>query len=193
MRRLKVISLFLVLLLAGSFLLPAFAAPEGEIYVSPAGDDTAPGTFAAPLATLAGAKEYLKAHKENYPNGAKIVFRAGTYTFGEEAAFTAADLPGVSFCAYENEEVVFSAAVPLTGFTETEVNGVKAFSLQTDLRFASLYHPAQTVRTPRWPETGNFTVKSVDHADDLFTAETSYWSESRGNTSINADPAEVGL
>ena len=179
-----------------SFVSMASAAPEGvgrELFVAPSGDDSAAGTADAPLATLNGAKEYLKAHKDDYPDGATVVFREGVYAFSEEAAFTDADLPDVTYRACENEDVTFSAAVPLTGFAETQVNGVKAFMLSTGLHFHALYHPENEIRTPRWPETGNFTVKSVDHADDLFTRETTYWECSLGNTSFNADPAEVGL
>ena len=175
--------------------LPVFAedAAPARIYVSPAGSDEAAGTLDAPLQTIEGAKAFLKAHKNAYPNGATVTLRAGTYLFTDECAFTSEDPGNVTFCAYGDEEVIFSGAEAITGFTETSVNGVRAFSVKTERSFNALYHPARAISTPRWPEKGSFTVKSVDHADDLFTEEDSYWSESRGNTSFNANPDEVGI
>ena len=179
-----------------SLLLPFSAAAvqaPAALYVSADGSDAAEGTLDAPLASLEGAQAYLRAHKNDYPNGAAVYFRGGVYPFAEEICFTKDDLPNVTYGAYKDEEVVFSGAVPLTGFHETEINGLRAFTLKTDLLFNTLYHPEREIRTPRWPESGNFTVKSVDHADDLFTEKTTYWDASRGNTSFNADPDEVGL
>lgn len=190
----KALPLFLlVVFLLPCFALPTFAQPEAALYVAPAGDNAAPGTFDAPLATPGGALAYLQANAARYANGGTVYFRAGEYTLAEPLSFTEALPKNITFCAYKNEAVTFTAAVPLTGFAETQVNGVRAFCLQTELRFWKLYHPAREITTPRWPEKGSFTVKSVDHADDLFTESTTYWDASRGNTSFNADVSEVGL
>ena len=192
-KRIVLCVLAAVCLLLSAFPAVAQGKKKAELFVSSAGSDAAEGTLEAPLATLEGAKAYLKTHKNDFPDGATVYLRAGTYYFDKECVFDGTDLGNVTYRAYENEEVVFSGAKALTGFTETTVNGVKAFSLQTDLRFNTLYHPAKEIDTPRWPETGNFTVKDVDHADDLFDEKTTYWEASRGNTSFNADPQQVGI
>ncbi len=172
----------------------AFAAPGGgvyELYLSPDGDDGAAGTVGEPLATVGAAKEKLKDLKGTVTS-ATVLLRGGFYELTDPLLFTADDLPDVTYRAYGDEEVILSGATPLTGFGEGEVNGVRAFTLQTGLRFNVLYHPDREITTPRFPETGNFTVKSVDHSDDLFTEETTYWEASRGNTSFNADTGEAG-
>ena len=171
------------------------AAPVGdacELFVSPEGSDDAEGSLADPLKTIGAAQEKLKAMK-GAVSSAKVLLRGGVYTLSEPLRFTGDDLPDTTYAAYENEEVVLSAAAPLSGFKEDAINGVTVFSVHTDRRFNALYHPDRAIRTPRLPEEGNFTVKSVDHADDLFTGETTYWDASRGNTSFNADPEEVGI
>ena len=191
----RLLCVLLACLLPAALAVPSFAAAPSTavLYVSPDGDDSAAGTLAAPLATLNGAKEYLKARKNDYPDGATVYFRGGVYPFAEEAVFTDADLPDVTYAAYEGEDVTFSASVPLTGFSETTVNGVKAFALQTDLRFNALYHPGREIAAPRWPETGNFTVRRVDREDELFPGNQGWWDASDGCTAFIADPAEVGL
>ena len=184
-----------VLLFGGSIPARATAAGPHDLFVSPDGDDAAAGTVDAPLKTLAAAKEKLKTLKDavGADRAVRVWLREGRYDLAEPLAFTADDLPGVSFSAYENEAATVSAAVPLTGFTETEVNGARAFSLSTDLRFHALYHPEKEITTPRWPETGNFTVRHVDREDELFPGNQGWWEASDGCTAFYADPAEVGL
>ena len=194
MRYHRVLVWLLAVLLVFGCAVPALAAGEPSVlYVSPDGDDGAAGTPDAPLATLNGAKEYLKAHKDDYPGGATVYFREGVYAFSEEAVFSDEDLPDVTYRACEDEDVTFSAAVPLTGFSETTVNGVKAFALQTGLRFNALYHPEKEIAAPRWPAEGNFTVRRVDREDELFPGNQGWWDASNGCTAFVADPAEVGL
>ena len=174
---------------------PSVPAGPHDLFVSPRGDDAAAGTSDAPLKTVAAAREKLKKlKKEGGADGSvRVWLRGGRYALTEPLSFTAEDLPDVTFAACEGEEVVFTASVPLTGFAETEVNGVRAFTLQTDLRFHALYHPEREIATPRWPETGNFTVRRVDREDELFPGNQGWWEASNGCTAFAADPAEVGL
>ncbi|MBQ6018621.1 MAG: right-handed parallel beta-helix repeat-containing protein [Clostridia bacterium] len=164
-----------------------------EIYVSPEGDDANPGTPDAPMRSLARVKDLLRERGGMFGGGATVYLYGGVYGFSEPLEFTAEDLPDVTYRAVPGETAVFSGAVPLTGFSETTVNDVRAFALKTEMTFDTLYHPTEEIRTPCYPDEGFFSVKDVDHADDLFTAETSYWSESRGNTSFNADPADIQI
>lgn len=200
----KILTLCLCLLFAATaLLLPGAAFPvraaqplgPHDLFVSPQGDDAAAGTAAAPLKTVAAAKEKLKALKGvvGADETVHIWLRGGRYELTEPLSFTAEDLPNVTCAACEGEDVTVSAAVPLTGFSETAVNGVKAFALQTDLRFNALYHPGREIATPRWPEKGNFTVRRVDREDELFPGNQGWWDASNGCTAFVADPAEVGL
>ncbi|MBQ6163627.1 MAG: right-handed parallel beta-helix repeat-containing protein [Clostridia bacterium] len=165
--------------------------PGLEVYVSPEGDDANPGTPDAPMRSLARVKDLLRERGRMLGVGATVYLSGGRYEFSEPLEFTADDLEDVTFRSVAGETAVFSGAVPLTGFTETTVNGVRAFSLGTELEFDTLYHPTEEIHTPCYPDDGFLSVRSVDHADDLFTAETSYWTESRGNTSFNADTADI--
>ena len=194
-----VFSKCLALLLLGAISLSASAAPVfaatdvigAALYVSPAGNDAATGDIDAPLATPDGAKAYLQAHKSDYPDGATVYFREGVYTLFEAVSFTEKDLPNVTFCAYGNEDVTFTAAAPLSGFSETTVNGVKAYSMKTDRRFNALYHPERAIATPRYPASGSFTVKGVERADELFPDNKGWWDASNGCTAFIADREEV--
>lgn len=198
----RMIRTFLALVMLAVFLFPAgllqaSAESAAALYVSPDGDDAAAGTIDAPLKTPEGAKAHLRAHREDFTGGATVYFREGVYTVqsGNRPLidFTGEDLPNVKFCAYENESVTFSAAAPLEGFTETEVNGVKAFTLKPDLRFNALYHPDRVIKTPRYPEMGNFTVKGVEREDELFPDNRGWWEASNGCTAFLADREEIGV
>ena len=81
----------LTLIIAVLFILPlcvscttakkaaALTPAEGEtiLYVAPTGDDTADGTFDAPLATLAGAKEKVRAILPDATGAVSVYFREG--------------------------------------------------------------------------------------------------------------------
>ena len=164
----------------------AFAGEEAIFYVATDGDDNADGTQDRPFGTLQGAKTYLAAHKGEI-DSAIVYFREGSYQIESEIRFDQSDFSGVRYKAYPGEQVTLTATTAINGFSETTVNGVKAFVKDTDLRFNALYHQEKVITTPRYPKQGNFSVKSVDHSDDLFTEKTTYWDASRGNTSFNAE------
>ena len=165
MKTKKLISLFLILILAVSMMrISAAAATEKVLYVSPAGSDTAAGTKNAPLATLVGAKEKAK----SLSGAVTVYFREGSYTFDSTVAFTAADKADVTYKAYPGEVVTFTAGTPYTGFTESTVNGVRAFKKNVGgADFNVLFSAERALTWPRYPEDGYLLVKSVDDADIL--------------------------
>jgi hypothetical protein len=77
----------LVIFLLPCFALPAFAQPEPALYVAPAGDDSAPGTLDAPLATPGGALAFLEANAADYPQGVTVYLRGGTYTLADRPLY----------------------------------------------------------------------------------------------------------
>lgn len=156
-----VMSLVLATLTFGA-VLPVSAAAEG-IFVSPTGDDNAAGTLQAPLATLAAAKAMANEKGGN----TTVYLRGGDYRFTEALTFTAADSGNVTFTAYNNEKVVFTAGTPYTGFEETTVNGVRAFkkNVGTDADFHMMFNETTTLKRTRYPETGYFTVGKVSDSD----------------------------
>lgn len=122
----KTFSLLIVLVLALQ-MLPScgrkeqsvITPAEGEtvFYVSPNGDDTADGTFAAPLASFAAAKEKVRGILPDAAGAVTVYFRGGTYTFAEGVSFDSGDSgredAPVSYRAYPGETVLFTGGVKL--------------------------------------------------------------------------------
>ena len=119
----------LSLILAVLFILPlcvscttakkatALTPAEGEtiFYVAPTGDDTADGTFEAPLATLEGAKEKVRTILPNATGAVSVYFREGEYYMTTGVAFDEADsgredVP-VKYAAYPGEKARFNGGV----------------------------------------------------------------------------------
>lgn len=177
---------------------PVFADPAEnriEVFVSPAGVDTAAGDVASPLKTIESALEKVKTKRNgaNTETPAVIWLREGRYAVSKAIGFADPELQNITLAAYNGEQAEITAAVEISGFSVCEINGVEAYSLQTDLRFNSLYHPTRQISTPRWPETGNFTVKRVDREDELFPGNKGWWESSNGCTAFSADPAGIGI
>ncbi|MBQ7637400.1 MAG: right-handed parallel beta-helix repeat-containing protein [Clostridia bacterium] len=185
----KTVSLFAALIMLFACLaLPsgftAFAANENALYVSPDGEGD--GSLDAPM-SFSDAKEKLKAlpGDEAYT----VYLRGGRYVFDETVFFTEADRPNVSFEAYKNEEVVFTGAKEITGFSEGEANGVKVFTKQLDTSkenwyFKSLFSDKGRLTVPRYPESGYYTVKDLCPEDDIWTPDTAEWEFCLGQTTF---------
>ena len=89
------------------------AACAAEFFVSPTGDDNAAGTFAAPFATPARARDAVRAaRKAGAKGGVTVWLRGGVYplrrawTFGREDS-GAADAP-IAYRAWKDETPVLS-------------------------------------------------------------------------------------
>jgi hypothetical protein len=97
---------------------------NGQIVVSPYGNDAAPGTIAEPFATPARAQmEVRKLRQESPGRGVVVLLRSGTYYLDEPLVFGPEDGGGdncdVIWTALRNESVTFSGAVQVTEWTET--------------------------------------------------------------------------
>ena len=195
----KAIAILLILIMAVSMMTFSATAAQTALYISPDGSDANAGTLAAPLQTVAAAKEKLKALKGIVGENERVTvwLRGGRYEFDDTLYFTEADLPNVTFAAYDGEEVVFSGAKEITGFHEETVNGVRAFVKQLDASdpagFKSLFRGDTQLPVARYPETGYFTVKKTAPEDDLWTEENTPWSMTLGQRSFYADPADLAV
>jgi len=85
-----------------------------QIYVSPTGNDAAAGTREAPLATLTGARNYLR--KQNCTGGATVTFLEGVYSFRETVNFSTEDSGNSENpIVYEGEgNVIFSGGASIS-------------------------------------------------------------------------------
>ncbi len=200
MKKCLTVALALIMILYASCLsqFALAALPRtSELYVSPSGSDTNDGSFESPLLTIKGAKEKLKALNNAGSKAYTVLFREGTYFIPEVLEFTSEDMSDVTYCAYQNEHVTFTGSSPIAGFAEETVNGVTAFTKQLDTSkkdwyFNSLFNGETTLKTPRFPETGYFTVASLNTDDSCFTEENTPWNLTTGQRSFNASLEEVG-
>ena len=158
------------------------AAAENSIFVAPDGNDSAEGTQLAPLATPAAAK----AMANKLGGHVTVYFRGGDYRFTAPLTFTGDDCGDVTFAAFNNEKVVFTAGTPYTGFEETTVNGVRAFKkyVGTDADFHIMFNETTTLRRTRYPEQGYMTVDKTTEddirarsTDSLFDAYTGFYTK----------------
>ena len=114
-----------------------FVMGENDLVVAPYGDDSNAGTPEAPLKTLEKAKELLKANAS--ADSATVWFREGTYTINNVVEFTSKDKDNVLYRSYPNEKVYFSGSRAITGWSETTINGVKAFVTELSIYILVLY------------------------------------------------------
>ncbi len=106
-------SLTIVLLL-----LCSSAVADTTLYVAPSGDDSAPGTRQAPLATLAGARDRVRQAKSEKPEEPiRVAFAAGIYHQAAPVEFTADDsgtkTAPIVYRAWPEAEVRFTGGLPV--------------------------------------------------------------------------------
>jgi len=92
------------------------AQKEIVFYVSNAGKDSYPGTFAKPFATIQRAKAAIKSKKNKGDKNSFVVFiRGGNYFISSGIAFDSSDggtkENPITYCAYKNESVHFSGGI----------------------------------------------------------------------------------
>jgi hypothetical protein len=98
---------------------------EYDLVVAPYGDDSNEGSLDAPLRTFEKAKELLNNVASD--TAVTVWFREGSYFIENTVEFSSSDKSNVLYRSYPNEEVSFTGAKPISDWTETEINGVKAF------------------------------------------------------------------
>ena len=162
---------------------PASQTPENigenDIVVSLDGNDAYDGSYQYPLASISAAKEMAKTLKNKDSEPITVWIRGGTYRFSSALSFTSDDLENVTYKAFPNEKVEFSGAEQISGFSETTVNGVKAFVADYSYNgdtdgLNTLYNGNIRLKRPTWPESGEFNVASVNSADALNPGDTYY-------------------
>ncbi len=138
-----------------------FMPGEHDIVVSPDGDDSNAGTPDAPVATFEKAKELAKSIDTD--ERITVWFREGTYFIENTVQFTAEDRQNVLYRSYPGEKVAFSGAKAISDWSETVINGVKAFvadvTVETDADyFRSLYKGNVRLARSNYPKQGTFKI-----------------------------------
>lgn len=108
-----------------------------DLYVAADGVDTAEGTEAAPLKTLAGAKAKVRALRaQGNTDPIDVNFAGGTYYFSDETVFDENDsqevLGKVTYKAKDGEKVVFTGAVPIDLSSAKKVSNENVLSRLKD-------------------------------------------------------------
>ena len=129
-----VLTVMLCVFLAAS-LMPASAAPEGDFYVAPNGNDAWSGRLPAPnagrddgpFATIARAQKAVREARAADPaHPLTVLIRGGTYRLAEPLTFTpedsgSEDAPTI-YAAYPSETPVFSGGSPIGPWKKGEGN-----------------------------------------------------------------------
>ena len=144
-----------------------FEPGENDLIVAPYGDDNNSGTLEAPLKTFEKAKEILKSC--NSDDTVTVWFREGTYFIENTVEFTSEDRDNVIYRSYPDEEVAFTGARTISGWSETTINGVNAFVTDIEIRsdedyFRSLFKDGKRLSRPNYPKTG--VLKIADPKTD---------------------------
>lgn len=164
-----------------------FVMNKYDIVVATDGDDSNPGTVAAPLKTLEKAKELLKGVPAD--ESVTVWFREGTYIISDTVEFTSADKDNVLYRSYPDEKVSFSGAKPITGWSETTINGVDAFVKDMEINsdedyFTSLFKGDKRLSRSIYPKEGTFKIADPSegeaiagsHAPDFFTFSVAFYA-----------------
>lgn len=101
---------------------PALAATQATYYVAPDGDDTNPGTLAAPLRTMQHARDVVRTVNATMTGDISVYLRGGSYPVTSTIEFGPADSGSnghqITYAAYPGETPVLEGGVRVTGWTQ---------------------------------------------------------------------------
>lgn len=178
-----------------------FVMGKYDLVVSPSGDDNNDGSLSSPLKTIGRAKELMKENGENA--AATVWFREGTYVIDDVIEFNASDRKNVTYRSYPGEKVEFSGAKEISGFTETTVNGVKAYVTDVEINgnedyFRSLFKDGKSLSRSIYPKEGMLKIAdpaqgeaiASSHAPDFFTHSLAFYAH-KSDIPDFANPKDV--
>ncbi|MBR4451769.1 MAG: right-handed parallel beta-helix repeat-containing protein [Clostridia bacterium] len=166
-----------------------FIFGKNDICVSPAGSDSADGSAASPLRTVAAAKALASQKRKDGVSGTITVWiKGGEYLIDSPLEFTRDD-ENTSYIAYPGESVKLTGAVKVSGWQAGSINGRSALSAEIPdgVSFVNLIKNGKTVPQTRYPESGYFHVKETNHEGGLFTDENTPWDWSYGDLELTPD------
>lgn len=121
-----------------------------------------------------------------------IWLHEGTYNI--ENTITLDGVKNLSFKAFPDEKVSITAVKEISGFSETQVNGVRAWvaPVSEGESFNTLFNGDQKLSLTRYPESGYFLAEKADRSVSMFTEENSPWLYTRGDTAFYSK-SDIGL
>ena len=171
-----------------TLVLGSTAGSWAQIYVSPKGNDKAPGTKERPVQTLARARDLTRAQEKK-----EVLLAAGVYRLREPLLLSQQD-SGLKVAAVEATHPVISGAVQVTGWTQIDasrnlwkaaapsgltnsrqlyVNGVRASRtrgrLPVSLQMTATGYTASDATMSHW--------KNVSDMEFVYTGGNAVWNE----------------
>ncbi|NOU36822.1 MAG: hypothetical protein HOO88_08635 [Kiritimatiellaceae bacterium] len=179
-------------------------------------DTTGTGTISLPFATLERARQKVATVNKTMTGNIIVYVRGGTYYQTNTVNFTTNDSGSqinrcVIYQAYTNEIPVISGGTRITGWTDSDGDGIYTVNVGTN-RFRQLYVNGRRAIRARTPEIGNFArIVSWDNAASHITVNTSditgintagaaemviarYWNQNRlrvTNCTVNGSTADL--
>ncbi len=103
----------------------ALSVRGADYYVSPAGQDSNPGTQAKPFATIERARDAVREAKRKSPaKNYQVVLRGGTYRLSKTVVFSREDSAAagrtITYSAFPGEAPVFTSGMPVTGWKKED-------------------------------------------------------------------------
>jgi hypothetical protein len=166
----------LISLLSAGLLLMLPVAGAAELYVSPDGNDSNPGTRGQPLRTLQGARDRVRNIDKNGPQDVLVLFKAGDYFIDNTVRFGGEDSGSSSSrVIYKNwgekGSVQFIGGQALTAWKE-EGRGI--YSVHLDRDTYALFENDQPAVMAREPDTVYNEFESVIDFRHLKFREADY-------------------
>jgi hypothetical protein len=126
--------------------------PSADFFVAPNGNDSGPGTFSQPFATIAHAQQAVRGILQGRTNSIVVMLRAGTYFLSQQLSFTSADsgTPTVEIFwqNYPGETPVISGGMQVTNWTQNGNQWTATLPSGTQY-FEQLFYNGQRRLRPR--------------------------------------------
>lgn len=127
--------------------------PSADFFVAPNGNDSNPGTFAAPFATIAHAQQAVQGILAGRTNSVVVMVRGGgTFYLKQTLSFTAADsgtaTVNIFWQAYPGETPIISGGMPVTNWTQSGNLWTATLPVGTQY-FEQLFYNGQRRLRPR--------------------------------------------
>lgn len=168
----------------GALALVALQAVRASVfYVSPAGDDSAPGTEAKPFRTPARAQAAARQAKD--PKGTTVTLRGGTYYLADTLVFTSADSgtpeAPVVWQASKGETPVFSGGTRLDLRWEPFRDGIFKAQVPEGFTTDQLFVDGERQVLARYPDFDPAVRILGGYSKDAFSpARAARWADPRG-------------
>ena len=162
---------------------PARAASTVELFVSPMGKDSNPGSKARPLKTFAAAQIAVRKLKSRAP--VTVWFREGIYYLSDTIVFTAEDsgseVNPVTFAAFPGEEAVISGGLKLSPVWKPYRDGIQQTQVPPGLRTDQIFLNGQRQILARYPNYDPKAEYFDGWSPDAFSqARAARWADPAG-------------